>query len=224
MGWDDSDSEIEITSKLGNKPDQAEEESKFVNKAPIIATKKPKSLQPGVTVKEYDEDEIQQGDAGAEKARLQRLEVRGDMAAADDLFSGFARSGGDAGGGSRVREITKVVEKDTFAELQLKTTKEVENFATKCAQKLKQSKVKACVFGFVKDVLRLSEGSVEATECAQLAKILGDLEKAKKRAQAEKLQNKKKGLAGDADAMKQGAKVDVAAELDEVYGYSDDDY
>jgi hypothetical protein len=224
MGWEDSDSELE--TKVAHKVDQAEEEQKFLNKAPAISvSSKKKSTGPsGVTVKEYDEDEIQLTDAAAEKARLQRLEIRGDMAAADDLFAGFGRAGlDDSGAGSRVREITKVVEKDTFAELQLKTSKEVEAFAQKCAQKLKQSKVKSCVYAFLKDVLRHSEATIEAAECTQLARTLNDLEKAKKRAVAEKMQNKKKGIAGDAESMKLGAKVDVAAELDEVYGYSDEE-
>jgi hypothetical protein len=223
MGWEDSDSEIEVT--IESSFDQVEEEKKLISKAPIVShTNKKKTEKSGVLVKEYDEDEMQQTDAAAEKARLQRLEIRGDMAAADDLFSGFARSGASDNAGSRVREITKIVEKDTFAELQLKTSKEVENFAQRCAQKLKQSKVKSCVFTFLKDVLRLSETTMEVADCTSLAKILLDLEKAKKRAATDKLQNKKKGLSGDAEAMKAGAKVDVLAELDEVYGYSDDEY
>ena len=224
MGWEDSDSEIEIA--VQSKVDQVEAEQQLLRKAaPAVssAVKKTTNKQPAVLVKEYDEDEVQQLDAAADKARLQRLEIRGDMAAADDLFSGFARPGLGDQGGSRVREITKVVEKDTFAELQLKTSKDVEAFAQRCAQKLKQSKVKACVFSFLKDVLRLSEGTVEADDCTALSRILLDLEKAKKRAATDKLQNKKKGVSGDAEAMKAGAKLDVHAELDEVYGYSDHD-
>ena len=165
MGWEDSDSEIEIA--VESKVDQVEAEQQLLRKAaPAVSSAvKKTNKQAAVLVKEYDEDEVQQLDAAADKARLQRLEIRGDMAAADDLFSGFARPGLGDQGGSRVREITKVVEKDTFAELQLKTSKDVEAFAQRCAQKLKQSKVKACVFSFLKDVLRLSEGTVEAADC-----------------------------------------------------------
>ena len=197
-------------------PGKASEDSK-ASKAKAVSA--PKTM-----VKEWDEDEVELADAGAEKARKQRLEMRGDMAAADDLFGGFIRP--SAGGeGSRVREITKVVEKDSFAELSLKTSKDVEVFSSKVVAKLKASRTKGATALFFKEVLRALDASLEPAECASLSKSLLELEKAKKRAIADKVQNKTKG-AGNVDSIKHGAKVDVGAELDDVYGghSSDDDY
>ena len=231
MGWDDSDDEIDIDAKLAanTTKDAYADEAKLLAapKAEVKASKVKAAAAASdnkTLVKEWDEDEVELADPAAEKARKQRLEMRGDLAAADDLFGGFVKVSA-ASEGSRVREITKVIEKDSFAELQLKTSKDVEAFAQKVVVKLKACRTKGAPFQFIKDILRAVDAQLEAADCLSLAKTLTDLEKVKKRAIAEKMQNKTKG-AGNVDSMKLGAKVDIGAEMGDVYGEgeSDSDY
>jgi Translation initiation factor eIF3 subunit len=232
MGWDDSSSDSDLEAKIQQKldkhkktvgKDSSDEEisSKPAPAAPKPAAKKPASSStPSVLVKEYDLDEIEQSDPAAEKARKQRLEMRGEMQAADDLFSGFGSVSAFDANNSKVREITKIIEKDTFAEMQLKSSKDLEFFISQVASKLKQSKVKSALYTFMKDILRSNSDALEPAECATLAKQLTELEKSKKRAQVDKMQAKKKGY-GDVDSIKLGSKIDIDAEMDDVYG---DDY
>jgi hypothetical protein len=219
MGWDDDD-EIDIDAKLAaQKKNDIDEEAALINVAKPQAKSAPKvkaaessGTKTTVTAKEWEVDEVELADPVAEKMRKQRLEMKGDLAAADDLFSGFTKVSSGAYDGGRVREITKVVEKDSFNELQLKTSKDVEAFAAKCGSKLKSSKTKGAAYTFIKDILRAVDAQLEPADCTALIRSLTELEKAKKRAVVDKMQNKKKGM-GDIDSMKAGSKVDISAEM-----------
>ena len=227
MGWDDDD-DIDIDAKLAEqankKKTEVDDEALLINvakpqtKAPKV--KSTESTGTKTTVKEWEVDEVELDDPAAEKMRKQRLEMKGDLAAADDLFSGFTKVNSGGFDGGRVREITKVVEKDSFNELQLKTSKDVEAFAAKCGSKLKSATSKGAAYTFLKDILRAVDAQLEPADCVALSRALTELEKAKKRAVVDKMQNKKKGM-GDVNSMKQGGKVDISAEMGDVYGDSD---
>jgi len=229
MGWDD-DEDVDIDAKLAAqsslKKNASDEEAALIKvakpqtKAPKVKAAEVEGTRTTVTAKEWEVDEVELADPAAEKMRKQRLEMKGDLAAADDLFSGFTKVSSGAFDGGRVREITKVVEKDSFNELQLKTSRDVEAFAAKCSAKLKSSRTKGAAYTFLKDIIRAVDAQLEPADCVALTKALTELEKAKKRSVVDKMQNKKKGM-GDAESMKQGAKLDISAELGDVYGDSD---
>jgi hypothetical protein len=238
MGWDsDSDDAIDIDAQLAAKNaakqtiiDEEEARalkvaaSKAQSAAPKAKATAP-SVSSGSTVeissRTYDEDEIMQSDPSLEKARMKRLQEKAELALMDDLFAGCEKpESAQEGGPSLIREVVKTIKEDSFEKLQLVTTKEVENLANRCGDKISVSEVKSAGQKFMTELIRSIGHNLSVADIAQLQKVLKELSTAKAREQAEKLAGKKK-LSTDVAQLKKGAKIDVFDAMDEVYG---DDY
>jgi hypothetical protein len=238
MGWDsDSDDAVDIDAQLAakNAAKQTildEEEARALKAAASKAqasAPKPKvaapSVSSGTTVevssRTYDEDEITQSDPKLEKARMKRLQEKAELALMDDLFAGCEKpASAEEAGTTLVREVVRTIKEDSFEKLQLVTTKEVENLANRCGDKISASEVKSAGQKFMTELIRSIGHTLAVSDIAQLQKVLKELSTAKAREQAEKIAGKKK-LSTDVAQLKKGAKIDVFDAMDEVYG---DDY
>lgn len=241
MGWDsDSDDAIDIDAQLAAKNAARqtvidEEEARALkaaaakaqSSAPKVKVSAP-SVSSGMTVevasRVYDEDEIAQSDPKLEKARMKRLQEKAELALMDDLFVGCEKpESAEEGGTTLIREVVKTIKEDSFEKLQLVTTKEVENLANRCGDKILGSEVKSASQKFMTELIRCVGHTLAVTDIAQLQKVLKELSTAKAREQAEKLAGKKK-LSTDVAQLKKGAKIDVFDAMDEVYGDDYDEY
>lgn len=242
MGWDDeggSDDEwadVDVDAKLEaqrkekerekrreqglDSESDGEEKKKAKVDEPSAPKPKPKKKE---EPKKKDEPVLS---AQEEKLRRRRLEEEQDARLANDLFAGVDKAkaqkeeeeqaAAKAAADEKAKKEAakpKVVIKDSFDELELKTQADVEKLGTDCLEKITKGTCREAPKKFLVDVLKLIEGDLNLKELTDLEKVLAEI-----------VTQKKVSKSSDAKANKANTKVskttkfNVNSEYEEVYG------
>lgn len=166
-----------------------------------------------------------------EKLRRQKLVEEADHALTSDLFDGFEKKGdSDATAGAKAASSVaqaqkktdgpKVVVKDKFDDLELKTQKDIEDLCKVVALKVSEAKAKDAVGKLAVDLLKAVQDQIELKDLEALDKKLTTVIKAKKVEKTETEANKKKGN----EKLNKNTKFNAADEMDVMYGGAAEDW
>lgn len=216
----DSEDESDHDSEEERKKEEALEAAR----AKIAAGQAKSKAKAGKTV--VDETLL---DAKAEKARRQKLVELADARLADDLFSGCDKpeedvalakkaaaeeAAAEAKAAKAQAEKSKVIIKDLFDGLELKTQADVEALSSTCVEKLSTGKAKGGAQRFLLELLKVLGSSLDTQELTNFTKTLGDLAKAKQVEKTAAASEKKKGN----EKSTKNTKFDTHGEMDLMYG------
>lgn len=165
-----------------------------------------------------------------EKLRRQKLEEEADHALTSELFDGFEKKdsssatagqkSAEASKTAKKAEGAKIVVKDKFDDLELKTQKDLEDLCKVICVKVGEAKAKGAAGKLIIDLLKIVEKQIDLKDMEALDKKLTTVIKAKKVEKTEAEANKKKGN----EKLNKNTKFNAAAEMDEMYGGAAEDW
>jgi len=225
--WEDE--EVVVEKAKDDWDDEESEEEPAWKKAERAAAAKP-AAKPKPKPKPKAEVYVPLDDPVAEKLRQQKLVEESDARLAGDLFDGCERpeapeqqpaAPAASSAAAASTAAPKVVTKDTFAELKLKSQKDVENFAQQVVKKIEQATAKGAAFRFLNDVTKALDDALEIADIESMVKNLNAMKvRKKKEATAKKqLECKKSNQINKHNV----GKMDLNAELADVFGGHEDD-